>query len=263
MEEQLCQIGCASTDIPADVVRIVPLELSRIHGSSCEHDVFEARCSPLDLRLDQCCHIDVRPVRNRDRTVSPRRSCSQMRDSAFLVVEGERLDFVVRQRGIPTSLISRTSSRPRNTRAIDWTLRLTVCQEYASNESRLTTFLRSSKEVGNLLQACRIAGSQTRALFQRDPKPLWPKALDGAYEPVDRYWTREQYFAAMEQMVPSRRDHVTEYCWTGVRYSELYVIEAKHIDELHRRAWVEGAKTNLPDAGFRSTQTHSRCSRGA
>ena len=84
------------TDIPADVVRIVPLELSRIHGSSCEHDVFEARCSPLDLRLDQCCHIDVRPVRNRDRTVSPRRSCSQMRDSAFLVVEGERLAFVVR-----------------------------------------------------------------------------------------------------------------------------------------------------------------------
>jgi hypothetical protein len=33
------------------------------------------------------------------------------------------------------------------------------------------------------LQACRIARAQTPALLQRDPKPLWPKALDGAYEP--------------------------------------------------------------------------------
>jgi hypothetical protein len=40
-----------------------------------------------------------------------------------------------------------------------------------------------SKEVGNLLRARRIARSQTPAPFQRDPKPLWPKAVDGGTSP--------------------------------------------------------------------------------
>jgi integrase len=100
-----------------------------------------------------------------------------------------------------------------------------------------------AKEVLNLLQALRIARGQDAPLYHRDPKTLWPKALNGHYEPRDDYWTLEQYHCAQEHGVVSRRDHVTVYCHTGCRYSELYRIEASDLDEVNRQVQVRGTKT--------------------
>ena len=100
-----------------------------------------------------------------------------------------------------------------------------------------------SKEVQNLLQALRVSRKQDVPLFHRDPKELWPALLNGAYDPKDDYWTLEQYRCAQEHGVVSRREHVTVYCHTGMRYSELYRIEAFDLDEVNRRVQVRGTKT--------------------
>lgn len=107
----------------------------------------------------------------------------------------------------------------------------------------------TAKEVLNLLQALRIARGQDTPLYHRDPKTLWPTALNGHYEPKDAYWTLEQYHCAQEHGVVSRRDHVTVYCHTGCRLSELYRIEAQHLDEVNRQVFVIGTKTKKAKKG--------------
>jgi len=100
------------------------------------------------------------------------------------------------------------------------------------------------KELAQLLQALRIAYYTTPPRFPRDPKGVWPKAaLENAYRPCDEYWTREQYATGQAHGIESRLDHVAMYCHTGVRLSELYRIEAKHVDLAGPRVFVDGTKS--------------------
>lgn len=101
-----------------------------------------------------------------------------------------------------------------------------------------------TKELGQLKQALRLAWRMTPPRFERDPSTIWPKeALENAYTPQDTYWTLEQYRAAQYHGIESRIDHVAMYCNTGVRLSELYRLEAQHVDLALARLWVPGTKT--------------------
>ena len=99
------------------------------------------------------------------------------------------------------------------------------------------------KELAQLLQALRIAHAATPPRFERDPRTIWPKeVLENAYVPCDEYWTVEQYHRAQAYGIESRLDHVAMYCHTGVRFSELYRIDARHVDVAGRRVFVDGTK---------------------
>ena len=101
-----------------------------------------------------------------------------------------------------------------------------------------------AKELGQLKQALRIAWRATPPKFDRDPSTIWPKeALENAYVPVDTYWTLDQYRTAQYHGIESRTDHVAMYCNTGVRFSELYRLEAQHVDLQLTRLYVPGTKT--------------------
>lgn len=98
------------------------------------------------------------------------------------------------------------------------------------------------KEVSQLMQALRIA--RRHKLYHCDPKDILPEALaDVVYSPCTGYWTIEQYRAGQAHMIASRRDHVTVYCHTGCRFSELYRIKAEHIDRIGQRVFIDGTKT--------------------
>jgi integrase len=101
-----------------------------------------------------------------------------------------------------------------------------------------------TKELGQLKQALRLARRATPPRFERDPSTIWPKeALENAYVPRDTYWTLEDYRTAQYHGIESRADHVAIYCNTGVRYRELYRLEAKHVDLELSRIYVAGTKT--------------------
>lgn len=97
------------------------------------------------------------------------------------------------------------------------------------------------KELSNLLQALRVA--KRHGFYPGEPKALWPSELDGAYTPQDTYLTVEQFNDAMGGMIESRRDHFAIYAHVGLRFSELYRLEAGHLNRFGRRLWVEGTKT--------------------
>src|SRR4051812_25096784 len=61
-EEQLRQVGCASADVTADVIRVVSFEVERVDGGSTDHDIPETWRCALDLRFDERSDVDVRPV---------------------------------------------------------------------------------------------------------------------------------------------------------------------------------------------------------
>lgn len=95
------------------------------------------------------------------------------------------------------------------------------------------------KELGKLWEALRIA---------RRAK-LWTGELDdlktdvlAPEEPGDRWLDDPEYDALMREVVPTRRDHLLVHCHTGVRYGELYRIEARHLDRAGRRVYVLGTK---------------------
>lgn len=100
------------------------------------------------------------------------------------------------------------------------------------------------KELAQLKQALYVARRATPPKFDRDPAVIWPKeALENAYQPRETYWTIEEYHTAQAHGVESRLDHVAMYCNTGMRHSELYRIEAQHVDVPGARLSVPGTKT--------------------
>lgn len=127
----------------------------------------------------------------------------------------------------------------------DWT-RETSHHYLDKRRAEEASDLTISYELGQLRQALYIAHGHTPPLYGRDPKTIWPKAaLENAYIPQDTYWTIEQYYVAQDPAlaVVSRRDHVAVYCNTGVRFSELYRIEAIHVDLENARVFIEGTKS--------------------
>jgi integrase len=93
------------------------------------------------------------------------------------------------------------------------------------------------KELGKLYEALRVAGTK----FAGDIAQLKTDVL-GAAQPRDRWLDDPEYDALLQQVWHTRRDYVIIYCVTGVRYGELYRIEARHLDRAGRRLWVLGTK---------------------
>lgn len=95
------------------------------------------------------------------------------------------------------------------------------------------------KELGKLYEALRIA--KTHGRWAGEVAALRTDVLKPD-EPGDRWLDDPEYVAMMRHVFPGRRDHVLVHCHTGVRYGELYRIEAQHIDHDGRRLWVIGTK---------------------
>lgn len=96
------------------------------------------------------------------------------------------------------------------------------------------------KEWGTLRSALRHA--RRHKLYPGDPADIWPDSLVSVYTPRDR-WLRPEELRKLLPALPSRRrDHVTIYCYTGVRYSELYRMRRQHLDSESRSIWVDGHK---------------------
>lgn len=89
-----------------------------------------------------------------------------------------------------------------------------------------------AKEIGALRTAMRRAGLAA---------PRLPDELRGAYQPRERWLTREEYARLLLALAPERREYVIAYVHTGVRESELYAITAA--DVTHDELFVRGTKT--------------------
>lgn len=81
-----------------------------------------------------------------------------------------------------------------------------------------------------------------RGAWTGEPKDLRPDALVDVYNPRTRWLPVEEYTALLAKVTAYRADYITTYCYTGCRYSELYRIEAKHLDHERRRVFIDGTK---------------------
>lgn len=100
-------------------------------------------------------------------------------------------------------------------------------------------------ELGTLQQALNVACRHGR--YGRKPKHLMPQALEGAYVPRDRWLPVSEYRALLAALTPHRREYVVAYVSLGIRFSELYKIEARDLDHEARRVHVRGTKTKFSD----------------
>jgi len=109
------------------------------------------------------------------------------------------------------------------------------------------------KELGKLFEAMRL-GVRLSRYIGPDPKALMPTVL-AADVPRDRWLDTHEYAALLREVDREGRggrptdwlksDYVITYVNVGVRYSELYKIEAKHFDRDGRRIYIAGTKTLL------------------
>lgn len=97
-------------------------------------------------------------------------------------------------------------------------------------------------ELGTLRAALRVASKHH--LYKGDPRHLWPSELDDAYKPRKRWLPPDEYRKLGMGLTLHRREYVAVYCYTGVRYSELYRIHAKHVSLRERVVFVDGTKTD-------------------
>jgi integrase len=85
------------------------------------------------------------------------------------------------------------------------------------------------KEIGRLFEALRFAKRKKKWAGEieqlRMPRMLAPD------QPKKRYLREAEYIAILEHIPIKRRDYIVMWCHTGARYSELFRIEAQHIDE--------------------------------
>lgn len=95
------------------------------------------------------------------------------------------------------------------------------------------------KELGKLHEALILEKQAGR--YQGEPTALRTNVLKPA-EPCERWLDTDQFLDVLEELPERRRGHFLVYCHTGVRWSELYRIEARHLDYEHRRVWVIGHK---------------------
>lgn len=94
-----------------------------------------------------------------------------------------------------------------------------------------------AKELGKLHEALRVVGKR----WAGDFADIRTDVLTPA-EPGDRWLDWEPYNELMKHVWHTRRDYLLVYCHVGVRYGELYRIEARHLDHEGMRVWVLGTK---------------------
>lgn len=109
-----------------------------------------------------------------------------------------------------------------------------------------------AKEVKTLLQALRRAAKLGKFRPSVDLSALMPDELAGAYVPRDRWLDETAYRMLLAEFDPARtphrrgddrREYIVAWCQTGLRESELYAIEARHVDAERRELHVPGTKT--------------------
>jgi integrase len=93
------------------------------------------------------------------------------------------------------------------------------------------------KELHKLFEALKLAGKRWGGdIAEVRTTVLAPST------PRERWLDDHEYAALLAEVAPHRRDYVIAYCNTGARYSELYRIEARHLDHAGRRVWILGRK---------------------
>lgn len=100
-------------------------------------------------------------------------------------------------------------------------------------------------ELAALQQALNVARRHGRYL--REPRALMPDALEGAYVPRARWLPLVEYRQIWVALTPHRRDYFTTYVMLGIRFSELYKIEAHDLDHAAQQVHVRGTKTQWAD----------------
>lgn len=101
------------------------------------------------------------------------------------------------------------------------------------------------KEVSVLIHACNVgATSSPKHYWNGDPSRLMPQFLRNSYKPAEGFWTEEQYAGIKPFAVKSRLDHMAVYVHSGPRHEELYLLDPRRFDEVNRRIWCEGTKTD-------------------
>lgn len=101
----------------------------------------------------------------------------------------------------------------------------------------LTVYL----ELSILREALRLAAKHDR--YRGNVQAIWPDALRNAYQPRTRWLTWAEWTDLMAVAPPHRHDYLTAYVHLGVRFSELYKLEARHLDHEARAVFVDGTKT--------------------
>lgn len=99
-------------------------------------------------------------------------------------------------------------------------------------------------EMGVLRAALRYLRRLER--YHRDPSALWPDELPHGSGVGERWLTWAEYLRVLAAMSAEFRDHFTVYCATGIRYGELYRIQAGDIGQGEEGGWelrVRGTKT--------------------
>lgn len=82
-------------------------------------------------------------------------------------------------------------------------------------------------ELGVLRAALRYLRRLER--YDRDPEALWPDELPHGSGVGERFLTWPEYLQVLAAMRPEFRDHLVLYCATGIRFSELYAIQARNL----------------------------------
>lgn len=95
-----------------------------------------------------------------------------------------------------------------------------------------------AKEMGVLRAALRYLGKLS--MYDGNPDALWPPELPHGSGVRDRWLTWEEHLRVLNALPPEWRDAFVVYCHCGLRYSELYRLEARHVGELLS---VPGTKT--------------------
>lgn len=98
-----------------------------------------------------------------------------------------------------------------------------------------------SKELNTLTAALRVSAKHGR--WSGDVAMLRPDALTDVYTPRDRWLTVDEYVRLRAEAYPGRREHLDAYVYLGVRQSELFRVEAEHVDHGRRAVFVDGTKT--------------------
>jgi len=95
------------------------------------------------------------------------------------------------------------------------------------------------KELGKLYEALKLGKRNGRCDVEIET--LRTDALEHE-TPRSRWLTHDEFSALLAELPVHRADYVLVWCHTGARYSELFRIEAQHIDHDGRRLWLEGHK---------------------
>ncbi len=100
-------------------------------------------------------------------------------------------------------------------------------------------------ELETLRSALRWAAEHGK--YTGDVRRIWPgKLVEGAHVVRNDWLTLPQVkalLAVAHAHLPHRAEYLDAYLGTGVRASELYAIEARHLDPTMKAVWVEGTKT--------------------